>query len=205
MMRQRVLVFLRRVFLAFPDTSGKNDSLMIKNILAVIGLFALIAGGAALAVFKPWEKTGVVSVGNTSAPVVYFDALREDGVNVERVSIETGKAPKAVLYVSYSKLFKSPVILRAFDQNRNEIGRSKRVISGDIEDADYADFEFGARVPMKSVTFFELTKSKVEPAEAEDEPEVVVEETVADIAQDLGAEVLPATETAPVVETVPAQ
>lgn len=183
---------------------------MIKNILAVIGLFALIAGGAALAVFKPWEKTGVVSVGNTSAPVVYFDALREDGVNVERVSIETGKAPKAVLYVSYSKLFKSPVILRAFDQNRNEIGRSKRVISGDVEDADYADFEFGARVPMKSVTFFELTKSKIEPAEAEDEieeiePEIVVEETVADVAQDLDAEAAPATEAAPVVETVPAQ
>lgn len=183
---------------------------MIKNILAVVGLFALIAGGAALAVFKPWEKTGVVSVGNTSAPVVYFDALREDGVNVERVSIEMGKAPKAVLYVSYSKLFKSPVILRAFDQNRNEIGRSKRVISGDVEDADYADFEFGARVPMKSVTFFELTKSKVEPIEEEDEaveiePEVVVEETVADVAQDLGAEAVPATEAAPVVETVPAQ
>ncbi len=183
---------------------------MIKNILAVIGLFALVAGGAALAVFKPWEKTGVVSVGNTSAPVVYFDALREDGVNVERVSIESGKAPKAVLYVSYSKLFKSPVILRAFDQNRNEIGRSKRVISGDVEDADYADFEFGARVPMKSVTFFELAKSKIESVEAEDEPEeiepeIVVEETVADVAQDLGVEAAPAAEASPVVETVPAQ
>ena len=178
---------------------------MIKNILAVIGLFALVAGGAALAVFKPWEKTGVVSVGNTSAPVVYCDStLVEDGVSVARVSIETGKAPKAVLYVSYSKLFKSPVILRAFDQNRNEIGRSKRVISGDVEEADYADFEFNARVPLKSVTFFELTKSKVEPVVEVSEPEVVVEETtVADIAQDLDAEPVPAAE--PTTVVVPVQ
>lgn len=182
---------------------------MIKNILAVIGLFALVAGGAALAVLKPWEKTGVVSVGNTSAPVVYCDStLVEDGVSVARVSIEAGKAPKAVLYLSYSKLFKSPVILRAFDQNRNEIGRSKRVISGDVEEADYADFEFNARVPLKSVTFFELTKSKVEPVvvvEAEvSEPEVVVEETtVADVAQDLDAEPVPAEE--PTTVVVPVQ
>ncbi len=178
--------------------------IMIKNILAVIGLLALIAGGAALAVFKPWEKTGVVSVGSTAAPVIYFDALREDGVNVERVSIDAGKTPKAVLYVSYSKFFKSPVILRAFDQNRNEIGRSKRVISGDVEDADYADFEFGARVPMKAVTFFELTKSKVEPvAEEVAEPETVVEETVVDVLQNPVVEDVPVA--APVSEAVPVQ
>ena len=202
---------MKFVRLAFPADSGKNVSLMIKNILAVVGLFALVAGGAALAVFKPWEKTEIVSVATVSVPVVYFDALREDGVNVERVSIETGKNQKAVLYVSYSKLFKSPVILRAFDRNRNEIGRSKRVISGDVEEADYADFEFGARVPMKSVTFFELTKSKVEPvaAEEEAEPEMTEEETVSDVAE---AEVLdeeePAAADVPAVvepEAVPAQ
>ena len=73
-----------------------------------------------------------------------------------------------MLYVSYSKFFKAPVILRAFDGNRNEIGRSRRVLSGDVEDADYADFEFGERVPLKSATFFELSKSKVESVPAEE-------------------------------------
>lgn len=150
---------------------------MIKNILAVIGVLALIVGGTALAVFKPWEKTDVVSVDSSLAPVVYFDALRDEGVSVERVRIEAGKKPRAVLYVSYSKFFKAPVILRAFDRNRNEIGRSRRVLSGDVEDADYADFEFGERVPLKSATFLELTRSKVEvvPA-AEIVPAQVVEE-----------------------------
>lgn len=195
------------VRLAFLVASGKNAPLMIKNILAVIGLFALVAGGAALAVFKPWEKTDIVSVGNATAPVVYCDgSLIEDGVNVTRVGIEAGKTPKAVLYVSYSKLFKSPVILRAFDQNRNEIGRSKRVISGDVEEADYADFEFNARVPLKSVTFFELTKSKYEPvAEEAPAPEAAPEETVSDAAE---AEVIDMETTLePVVEieNVPAQ
>lgn len=140
---------------------------MIKNILAVIGVLAIVAGGIALAVFKPWEKPDVVSV-ESSSPVVYFDALRDEGIFVERVRIEPGKKPRAVLYVSYSKFFKAPVILRAFDGNRNEIGRSRRVLSGDVEDADYADFEFGERVPLKSATFFELSKSKVESVPAEE-------------------------------------
>lgn len=150
---------------------------MIKNILAAIGVLALIAAGAALAVFKPWEHEMVVSEGVT-APVVYFDALREDGVDVKRVFV-TGK-PSAVLYVSYSKFFKSPVLLRAFDRNGQEVGRAKRVLSGDREDAGYADFEFDARVPMKSVTFFELTKSQVEPVPTEDvlPPVEVTEESV---------------------------
>ncbi len=162
---------------------------MIKNILAVIGVLALVAGGIALAVFKPWEKADVVSV-DSALPVVYFDALRDEGIFVERVRIEAGKKPRAVLYVSYSKFFNAPVLLRAFDRNRNEIGRSRRVLSGDVEDADYADFEFGERVPLKSATFFELTKSKVEnvPAEevvpvqiAENEPAANPEPPKADV------------------------
>ena len=175
---------------------------MIKNILSVIGLFALIAGGVALAVFKPWEKTDIVSVTPASVPVVRFDSLREEGVTVDRVSIETGKTQKAVLYVSYSKLFKSPVILRAFDRNGNEIGRAKRVLSGDVEDADYADFEFGTRVPMKSVTFFELTKSKVEFVEEIPEEEII--EEVVPVEEAAEAEVAEAQpEVAP--EVVPVQ
>ena len=59
---------------------------MIKNILAVIGVLAIVAGGIALAVFKPWEKPDVVSV-ESSSPVVYFDALRDEGIFVERVRI----------------------------------------------------------------------------------------------------------------------
>lgn len=158
---------------------------MIKNILAVIGVLALIAGAGALAVFKPWEEAAVVSVDSSVAPVVYFDTLRDDGVSVERVRIEAGKKPRAVLYVSYSKFFKAPVILRAFDRNRNEIGRSRRVLSGDVEDADYADFEFGERVPLKSATFLELTRSKVEVVPA---AEIVPAQIVEDSAPEAGSE-----------------
>lgn len=158
---------------------------MIKNILAVIGVLALIAGVGALAVFKPWEEAAVVSVDSSVAPVVYFDTLRDDGVSVERVRIEAGKKPRAVLYVSYSKFFKAPVILRAFDRNRNEIGRSRRVLSGDVEDADYADFEFGERVPLKSATFLELTRSKVEVVPA---AEIVPAQIVEDSAPEAGSE-----------------
>lgn len=132
---------------------------MVKNILAAIGVLALIAAGAALAVFKPWEREAIVSDGAT-APIVYFDTLRGDGVDVKRVFVT--EKPSAVLYVSYSKSFHSPVLLRAFDRSGQEVGRAKRVLSGECEDAGYADFEFDARVPMKSVTFFELTKSQVD-------------------------------------------
>ena len=136
---------------------------MIKNILAFIGALALIAAVVALAVVKPWKNADVVEPDGTAAPAVKFDALRADGVVVERVHIDAGKKPRAVLYVSFAEYFNAPVLLRAFDRSGNEVGRSKRVLSGDREDAGYADFEFDARVPMKAVTFLTLTNS---PADA---------------------------------------
>lgn len=153
---------------------------MIKNILAVIGVLAIVAAGAALAVLKPWEASPeIVSADAAGSPAVYFEDLREEGVNVERVYMEAHK-PKAVLYVSYSKFFKAPVLLRAFDRTGTEVGRSKRLLSGDREDAGYADFEFDARVPMKAVTFFRLTKSQGETVPAENlVPAQIVEESAA--------------------------
>lgn len=178
---------------------------MIKNILAVIGVLAIVAAGAALAVYKPWEEKPEVVAADGAAPVVYFDALRPDGVVVERVHIDTGKKPKAVLYVSYSKFFKSAVLLRAFDKSGKEVGRSRRVISGDSEDAGYADFEFDARVPMKAVTFFALTRSQSENAvPAED----IVPAQVSDEASPVPApeiEAAPETVPAPAPEAVPAE
>ena len=135
---------------------------MIKNILAFLGALALIAAVVALAVVKPWKNADVVETDGNAAPAVKFDALRADGVVVERVHIDAGKKPRAVLYVSFAEYFNAPVLLRAFDRSGNEVGRSKRVLSGDREDAGYADFEFDARVPMKAVTFLTLTKSKAD-------------------------------------------
>lgn len=170
---------------------------MIKNLLAVIGVLAIIAGGAALAVFKPWEN-GIVVANGASAPAVYFDTLREEGIDIKRVSV-TSK-PSAVLYVSYSKFFNSPVLLRAFDRSGQEVGRAKRVLSGDSEDAGYADFEFDARVPMTSVTFFELTKSKIEPAPVEEV--LQVEEVPAEPVPAETPNATPAPEAEPVVVPV---
>lgn len=132
---------------------------MIKNILAFIGALAVIAAVVALAVVKPWKNADVVETDGNAAPAVKFDALRPDGVVVERVHIDAGKKPRAVLYISFAEYFNAPVLLRAFDRSGNEVGRSRRVLSGDREDAGYADFEFDARVPMKAVTFLTLTKS----------------------------------------------
>lgn len=166
---------------------------MIKNILAVIGVLAIIAAGAALAVFKPWERPDIVAADGAAAPAVYFETLREDGLCAERIRVQPEKN-RAVLYVSYSKFFKAPVLLRAFDKSGKEVGRSKRALSGDKEDAGYADFEFDARVPLGAVTFFHLTKSQSEAVPAEEivPAQIVIEEPVAEPAPAPAPESVPA-------------
>ena len=136
---------------------------MIRTLLAIVGVLAIIFAGWRLAVERPWEKASpqVVPADATAAPAIHFETLRADGINVERIHIDA-KAPKAVLYVSFAEFFKAPVLLRAFDRTGKELGRSRRVLSGEREDAVYADFDFDARVPLGSATFLTLTKSQVE-------------------------------------------
>jgi len=137
---------------------------MIKTILAFIGALAIVGVGVFLIVKQPWSAANVVPAENSAtAPSVDFDALRDGGINVERAFIDASKS-KAVLYISFSKFFKTPVLLRAFDASGKEIGRARRTISGDREDANYADFGFDKRVPLRSTAFLILTKSQVEDA-----------------------------------------
>jgi len=148
---------------------------MIKTILAFIGALAIVGAGVFLIVKQPWATASVVPAENSArAPSVDFDALRDGGINVERAFIDSSKS-KAVLYISFSKFFKTPVLLRAFDAQGKEIGRARRTISGDREDASYADFDFDKRVPLRSTAFLILTKSQVE--EAETTAQIVIDST----------------------------
>lgn len=174
---------------------------MIKTILAFIGALAIVGACVFAIVERPWNKgADVVPAATASAPEVNFDALRDDGINVERAYIDAQKT-KAVLYISYSKFFNAPVLLRAFDVKGKEIGRARRTISGDNEDAAYADFDFDARVPLRSVSFLILTKSQIVDA-AEASVAEVVEQPAAPAPESTPA--APAPEAAPAPAEVPA-
>ena len=173
---------------------------MIRTLLAIVGVLAIIFAGWRLAVERPWEKASpqVVPADATAAPAIHFETLRADGINVERIHIDA-KAPKAVLYISFAEFFKAPVLLRAFDRTGKELGRSRRVLSGEREDAVYADFDFDARVPLGSATFLTLTKSQVE---APDNDVPVPVRIAEGKAPEAAPEAVPAPETAP--QSVPA-
>lgn len=148
---------------------------MIKTFLAIIGAIALVGAGVLVGYFQPWNTADVVNTEKSAvAPSVDFETLREGGITVERAVIDASK-PKAILYISFSKFFKSPVLLCAFDAKGKEIGRTRRTISGDREDAGYSDFEFDARVPLGSTAFLILTKSQIETPE--DVAPVVIDST----------------------------
>ncbi len=169
---------------------------MIKNILAVIGVLAIVAGAAALVVLRPWEPRADIVADESPSPVVRADDLRFEGVECHRVTVTVDRGrPKARLYLSFSKFYAGTVLLKAFDKAGTEIGRAKREISGNTEEAGYVDFEFDGRVPLNSSMFFTLTKSQVAPQPApEAEP----------VAVPADAEEKSLTESAPAAEPEPA-
>lgn len=180
---------------------------MIKNILAVIGVLSILGGAVAVSVFRPWEN-GVIVANESATPAsVRFDELRAEGVNVESVKTEESKfgksAPKAVLYLSFSKFYKGAVLLKAYDKAGTEIGRAKRVISGDREDALYFDFDFDSRVPIKNATFFSLSKSQTEIGTAEES--VPAAESVPAVPEEEKSLTEVPAENAPAADVVPAE
>lgn len=175
---------------------------MVRTFISLVIVLVIVAIGYTVVVIQPWDHGVKVVPAETDGvpPAIHFETLRDEGINVERVYIEAKKS-KAVLYVSYSRFFRMPVLLRAYDQAGKEIGRCRRVLSGDREDAGYADFEFDPRVPLPSATFMTLTKSQVEepPAESDLAPVRIEDSTVP------AATPTPVPATAPSTQTAPAE
>lgn len=153
---------------------------MKKKSILLLTAAALIACAGTICFTACDEKSTAPSVEDSNVREINIaDELRDAGVRVDRVLVAKGK-PVATIYARFQKLFSMTVILKAFDKTGHEIGRAKRVLTGDVDDATYSDFEFDARVPMKSASYFSLVRATTETVPAGN-PSLLIEENQPDI------------------------
>jgi hypothetical protein len=83
--------------------------------------------------------------------------LAEAGLHVERAHRQSAAAPTITTYVLSDKPFAGTLLLRALDDAGKEVGRTKAAVKRDADDAGYVDFSFDERVPLHTVSRFEMT------------------------------------------------
>jgi hypothetical protein len=73
---------------------------------------------------------------------------------------DTGSDNRLELYLIFAEDFDDTLIVKAFDKNDQEIGRSTQTVSGTKDEAKYFDFDFDKRtvIESKSKLFVELKK-----------------------------------------------
>ncbi len=64
---------------------------------------------------------------------------------------------KITVYLIANKAFDKKIKLKAFDQEKKEIGRSVKNVVIDADGAKYIDFEFDKRMPMLQASYFEIS------------------------------------------------
>ncbi|MCD8283428.1 MAG: hypothetical protein LUD39_03230 [Opitutae bacterium] len=154
-----------------------------KKIIAGFGIVAALAAGFFFTGCDDKSSASAPSVETASVhEITLDDDVRESGLRIARVLLGDNKNA-ATIYARFSAHFSAEVILKAFDRTGNEIGRSKRTLSGDLDDAAYFDFVYDQRVPMKTASYFVLSFSSRKDVGADDvaepAPEVAPEQPVA--------------------------
>ena len=153
-------------------------ALLATAVAASVGIFALCACD---------QRNDAVPVESSDMRQINLaDDLRDDGLRIDRVQLV--KKNSATVYARYEKPFSASVILAAFDRTGNEIGRSKRTLAGTTDEAGYFDFGFDSRVPMKSASYFSLSRASAETAPAPEIPDCAIPPSAEEIPADPAAE-----------------
>ncbi|MEO8534707.1 MAG: hypothetical protein ABI441_13200 [Flavobacterium sp.] len=69
---------------------------------------------------------------------------------------ETDKVKKVTIYLIAKNDFKGDVILKAFNENKKEIGRSRLKVDFKKDDAQYVDFSFDERTHLLQTEYFTI-------------------------------------------------
>ncbi len=87
--------------------------------------------------------------------------LTDKGMRVERASrraaAQAGQPAVITAYVLSDKDYKGTLMLRALDDGGKEVGRSKAEVTQKPGDAAYVDFPFDERVPLNTISTFEIS------------------------------------------------
>ena len=86
--------------------------------------------------------------------ILLSEDLKSKGISIGNSEI-TGDSlgnnnNQLVIYMIFEKVFNDTLILKAFDENNVEIGRSTKLIKGNIGDAEYFEFTFNERTVIES-------------------------------------------------------
>ena len=69
---------------------------------------------------------------------------------------DSDKQKKVTIYLIAKKDFKGDILLKAFDADKKEIGRSKLEVSIKKDDAKYVDFSFNERTHLLQTEYFTI-------------------------------------------------
>ncbi len=129
----------------------KNKTVLIVIVILIVAAIGFLFCGSD-------DKNSIApSVSDASVhEITLDDDVRDAGLRIGRVLVGDGKNT-ATVYAQFIAHFSADVILKAFDRTGNEIGRAKRLLSGDVDDAAYFDFVYDSRVPMKTASYFVLS------------------------------------------------
>lgn len=130
---------------------------MKSKVFALIVALIFAAGGFGLAayIFNAPARTGATIEDSSIRTIHLDDGIRAGGLRAERVLVPKG-GNKATLYVSFLREFSGHVLLQAYDRTGSEIGRSRRLVAGKTDEADYVEFEFARNVPLDLAESFRL-------------------------------------------------
>jgi hypothetical protein len=96
------------------------------------------------------------------------DTLDKQGIRATRVQASDKKRtetdPQTIdVYVTATEVMSGTLVLKAFDKDDREVGRSLAAVTFTKDDARYVAFDFDARVPLAAVKYFTLDRSSATP------------------------------------------
>jgi hypothetical protein len=99
------------------------------------------------------------------------EALARQSVRATRIQASDKKRaetdPRTIdVYVIADETLAGTLVLKAFDKDDREVGRSLAKVTFAKDDARYVGFDFDARVPLAAVKYFTLERSSTEPPAA---------------------------------------
>lgn len=85
---------------------------------------------------------------------VFLDEeLKNAGIEIGKSSVENdsiGKDNLLIVYIVFTKKFKGTITAKVFDSNEKEMGRSKALLSGKVDETKFVEFHFDKRTDIDS-------------------------------------------------------
>jgi len=164
-----------------PDDKAKKEAEQKPGIVKRIG-DGVKATGESVGEFAG-ESVGKAAkglvrgaeAGALAADIRVADTLAKRGVRSTRAQHlfpnKDGKGDHGLsIYVISEEPLAATLVLKAFDKDGQEVGRTLADVDFKKDDAGYVDFRFDARVPMVAVQYYTLDLSQAKPPAASTTP-----------------------------------